>query len=387
MSEPIIQTAKKRSLIDRLAFNYFIKMVKSHATQADDEYHILNDNEVKSLEKIRRWALVWSATLGVLGVLVLYLPIHLMPWLFPDTLINLPWWGPTKVPIVSTIYSIVLVVVEIYYLTIVSLQAVHKMAKVCGFPNAQDPDYQKHLEGLYSIGMERKSTEMAKYGINPMAGLNKYYLMLIVVINRLKGTITNLLIKLLLKRLLGRVMLRLWINLAGIPVYAFWNAWATSSVLKEAKVRIMAPNMVIQLTDQLYELLKDDEEFKDFLFDALQFIAVIKRQFHHNHYFLVEKLITKFDIETKDQKILEREELINKLNNLNSDAREGIAKLFLFGMIIDGKLSLKEKKTLQQLQKQGLVTFDWSTLKSWERSFVSGQGLDELLSNRVLQDA
>lgn len=387
MSQPIIESAKKRSLIDRLAFNYFIKMVKKYAAEAEDEYHLLNDKEVKAIHKIRQWALIWSAVLGVLGVLVLYLPIHFFPWLFPDTLINLPWLGLTKVPIISTIYSIVLVVIEIYYLTIVSLQAVHKMAKVCGFPNANDPDYEKHLEGLYSIGMERESTEMAKYGINPMAGLNKYYLMLIVVVNRLKGTITNLLIKLLLKRLLGRVMLRLWINLAGIPVYAFWNAWATNSVIKEAKVRIMAPNMVIRLTDQLYEILKDDEEFKDFLFDALQFIAVIKRKFHHNHYFLVEKLILKFDIETKDQQTLAQEELIAKLNSINSEAREGIAKLFLFGMIIDGKLSLKEKKTLQELQKRGLVTFDWSILKRWEHSFVNGQGLDELLESRVLQKA
>ncbi|WP_045113963.1 LBF_2804 family protein [Microscilla marina] len=387
MSQPTSENAKQRSLIDRVAFNYFIKMVKKQSVQAEDDYHILNDKEVKAIHQIRRWALAWSAALGVLGVLVLYLPIHFFPALFPSISMNLPWWGPAKVPVVSTIYSIVLVVIEVYFLTIVSLQAVHKMAKVCGFPNIDDPDYEKHLEGLYSIGMERESTEMANYGINPMAGLNKYYLMLVVVINRLKGTITNLLIKLLLKHLLGRVMLRLWINLAGIPVYAFWNAWATNTVLKEAKVRIMAPNMVIQLTDQLYELLKDDEEFKDFLFDALQFIAVIKRKFHHNHYFLVEKLILKFDIETKDQKALGRAQLIDRVNSINPEAREGIAKLFLFGMIIDGKLSLKEKKTLQELQQQGLITFDWATLKSWERSFVNGQGLEELLASKVLQNA
>lgn len=385
MSQPIINT-KKRSLVDRLAFNYFIRMVKGHPKEAEDAYHILNDNEVKAIHRIRTWALAWSAALGILGVLILYLPIFYLPGWFPDTVMNLPWLGTTKVPIITTVYGVLLVVIEIYYLTIISLQAVHKMAMVCGFPDPADPDYQKHLEGLYSIGMERESKEMAKYGINPLAGLNKLYLMIVVLLHRMKGTITNLLIKLILKRLLGRVVLRIWINLIGMPVYAFWNAWATNAVIKEAKVRIMAPNLVIRLTNQLHEILKDDAEFKDFLYDALQFIAVIKRKFHHNHYFLVEKLIKKFDIETKEQKALEKDALLDKVRKINPDAREGIAKLLLFGMIIDGKLSLKEKRTLQELQKLNLITFDWQTLKSWERSFVNGQGLDELLSTKVLQD-
>lgn len=385
MSQTIINTTKKRSPIDRLAFNYFIKMVKKQAGTAQDEYHILNENEVQAIRRIRNWALAWSAGLGILGVVVLYLPFYFMRSIFPDTAMHLPFLGHMKLPIIFTVYSTILVVVELYYLTIINLKAVHKMAKVCGFPNTNDPDYEKHLEGLYSIGMERESKEMSKYGINPLAGMNRYYLIVIVLLNRLKGTITNLLIKLIFKRLLGRIVLRIWIDLLGMPVYAFWNALAAHKVINEAKVRIMAPNLINQLTNQLHEELKDDEEFKDFLYDALQFIAVIKRKFHHNHYLLVEKLITKFDIQTKEEKALEKDELLDKVRNINSDAREGIAKLFLFGMIIDGKLSLKEKRTLEELQKLQLITFHWETLKSWEQSFFNGQGLDELLSTKVLQ--
>ena len=389
MSQSVINTSgKKRSFIDRLAFNYFIKMVKEQSGNAEDEFHILNENEVKSIQQIRNWALGWSIALGVLGVLMLYIPYHLwQKTLFPETTLHLPWVGTQNLPIIFTIYSTILVVIELYYLTIVNLQAVHKMAKVCGFPQKDDPDYEKHLEGLYSIGMERESKEMQKYGINPLAGINKYYLMLVVILNRLKGTITNLLIKLIFKRLLGRIVLRVYIDLLGMPVYAFWNALAAHKVLREAKVRIMAPNLIKQLTNNLYEDLSHDEEFKDFLYDALQLIAVVKRTFHHNHYLLVEKLITKFDIPIKEEQaeMLKKDELLEKVKGINGEAREGIAKLCIFGMMIDGSLSKKERELLDELQSLDLIEYDWQTLKKWEQSFVSGQGLNEFFGQQLLK--
>ncbi|OJJ22403.1 hypothetical protein BKI52_06900 [marine bacterium AO1-C] len=388
MSQSVINTSpKKRSFIDRLAFNYFIKMVKEQSGNAEDDFHILNENEVKSIHQIRRWALGWSAILGVLGVVVLYIPLYAWPTLFPKTTIHFPWIGTQKVPIIFTIYSTILVVIELYYLTIVNLQAVHKMAKVCGFPQKDDPDYEKHLEGLYSIGMERESTEMQKYGINPLAGINKYYLMLVLILNRLKGTITNLLVKLVFKRLLGRIVLRVYIDLLGMPVYAFWNALAAHKVLREAKVRIMAPNLINQLTNNLYEDLEHDEEFKDFLYDALQLIAVVKRTFHHNHYLLVEKLITKFDIPIKEEQaeMLKKDALLEKVKGINGEAREGIAKLCIFGMMIDGSLSRKERDLLDELQNLGLIEYEWQTLKKWEQSFVNGQGLDEFFGQQLLK--
>ena len=389
MSQSAINTSsKKRSFIDRLAFNYFIKMVKEQAVEAEDEFHILNEKEVKSIQQIRTWALGWSAALGVLGVVVLYIPYHL--WkatLFPDTTMTLPWVGEQKLPIIFTIYSTILVVIELYYLTIVNLQAVHKMAKVCGFPQKDDPDYEKHLEGLYSIGMERDSKEMQKYGINPLAGINKYYLMIVVLLNRLKGTITNLVVKLIFKRLLGRIVLRVYIDLLGMPVYAFWNALAAHKVLREAKIRIMAPNLINQLTNQLYDELKHDEQFKDFLYDALQLIAVVKRTFHHNHYLLVEKLITKFDIPIKEEQaeMLKKDALLDKVKSINAEAREGIAKLCIFGMMIDGSLSNKERDLLDELQNLDLIKYEWKTLKKWEQSFVNGQGLDEFFGQQILK--
>lgn len=379
-------TNHQKSWIDYFAVNYFNKLIRfKHKTESSpDSFHLLDDKEIEAIKKIKFWAMFKAAACGIFGVIFLYLPYYFFPYLFPDTFVELPWFGLTPLPLVFTVYGMLLIIPELYALTVINLQAVYKIAKVCGFPNQNDPDYEKHLKGLYHIGTEQQSKEMSAYGINPFEGWSKSFLVMVIWSNRLKGAVTNVVTKFFLSRVLGRILLRYFIDMIGIVVYAFWNARATYIVIREAKVRIMAPFLIEELTEDLYEDFQADEGFRDFLHNILQLIAVVKRKYHHNHYLLVEKLIKQFDLDYQHITVLPREKIIEQAQKLKPQTQEGVAKLLIFGMLIDGHMSKKEKKVLEQIQQTYPLNYTWKDLKKWETSFYTGQGLDELFAAKIL---
>lgn len=368
------------------ALTYFNKLVnqKHQSENEPNSFHLLDDKEIKAIRKIKFWAMLKAACCGILGVFVLYMPYYLFPSFFPDTYINIPWFGSIPIPLVFSIYGMLLIIPELYMLTIINLNAVYKIAKVCGYPSKSDPHYEKHLKDLYHVGMNQQSKEMALYGINPFAGWSKSYILIVVWLNRLKGVITNVLGKFILSRVLGRIILRYFIDMLGIVVYAFWNARATYHIIREAKVRIMAPFLIQKITDVLYEDFKADEGFREFLHNVLQLIAVVKRKYHHNHYLLVEELIEQFELNYQNKKVLTKQKILELAQNLKPKTQEGVAKLLIFGMLIDGHLSRKERKILEELKESYPISYDWQNLKKWEASFFNGEGLDELFQAKIL---
>ena len=375
---------KQRTLLhEKYAFRYFQRLNRKRVEQADD-YHTLNELEIKSIAATRKKSLFLAALFGTLGVLLLYLPLYFFPNFFWQIQMDLPYLGTMPIPVGFGIYGTVLAVAEITALVLLNLRTVYKVAYICGFPNIDDPNYEKHIQTLFEVGLEKPNKEILMFGINPLAGLSKLNIFFFTFFNLLKATLSNVLVKMFLARVLGRFALRAYIDLIGIPIFAFWNMYTTNRVIREAKVRIMAPNMIEHLNDKLYIALKDNEDFKRTLYDALQFIAVTKRTFHHNHFLLVDKLIHVFSIEIKKQKPLSRVELIHRVEMLDDDAKQGLARLLIFGMLIDGRLSIREKSVLDELSRQGLIHINFATLKAWEKSFIEGRGLNQLLETKIV---
>lgn len=375
---------KPKSLLhEKYAFRYFKKLTRKRAPEVD-EYHILNDDEVKIIQYIRRNTLFFAGLFGSLGIISLYIPYYLCPEIFWVVTVNIPGMAQIPIPIVFTIYGLVLAILEIAALVVLNLRTVHQIAFVCGFPSREDPDYEKHIETLFEVSLEKPNKQILIFGIDPLAGLSKFNIILFTTFNLLKASLSNVLIKMVLARVFGRYMLRAYIDLIGIPVFAFWNMYAANRVIREAKVRIMAPNMIRHLSYTLHKKLHEDDHFKSTLYDALQFIAVTKRNFHHNHFLLVESLIQVFEFELKKQAPLSREELIKKAESLNENAKQGLARLLIFGIMIDGNLSYREKIVLEELHREGLIRIDFKTLKVWEKSFLEGRGLNELLEAKII---
>ncbi len=377
-----MKTEQKYTYIERIAFRYLLKL-KDAPTRREDELHILSEKEIKQIRTEVITTLFWAAVFGVLGVLLLYIPQKIWPALFPNFTAELPWLGEVGVPVISIIYGLILVYIELYALTAINLRAVFKIARICGFPEKNDGYFEKHIEALMRVGMEKEDKLPFTYGLDPLQGASKISVFLFFIINRLKATISNYVAKLILRRFLGRYALREYIDLIGIPIFGFWNAMASYQVIQETKTRIMAPNLIKHLCRMHYERYHNNIGYRNMIYDALQFIAVSKRKYHQNHFLLAESILNTFGIPAKENHDID-DYFLDRLSQSTTEVRTGICQLILLGFVVDGVFSLNERSAVNAMKDRFLIRFGTKDVAKMKRSFLSGRGLDELLKYPVL---
>lgn len=381
---------EKKLFHEQWAFKYFLKLRSSRnweeQTTQEQRYHILNAEEQHAIGRVERKALFWAAAYGVLGVLVLYLPYYFFPGLFPRSTFYIGEEAFT-LGLVFMVYGFVLVAIELAALSLLNLWAVHRIADICQFPPPKDPRYEEYLEALFIVGMEKQSKKLLHFGINPLAGISKVQLMLYTALFLFKATISNLLLKIIVRRLSGRLVIRVYVDLIGIPVFAFWNAYATALVVKEAKVRIMAPTLIQEMSHYLQQYVSPEEDFRKLIYNTLQMVAIFKRNFHYNHYLLANTLIVDFQVAKEQYQTLDKISFLMQLRKLEGSAKEGFAKLFVFGILIDGHISLQEARVLRQLYQDGTLLISPRQVKLWTKEFLRGKGLDAFFAHRFTQES
>ena len=74
-------------------------------------------------------------------------------------------------------------------LTLLNIVGVHEIAVATGFLTADTKPGR--MPDLLSIGLERKTTEVTRYGIDPFEGLHPWMLFLFNLVLRLKGWLAN----------------------------------------------------------------------------------------------------------------------------------------------------------------------------------------------------
>ena len=345
-------------------------------SSGDNREHVLTPEEAKALKSIQFWAMLKAAIAGALGVLILYVPKYI--WeedLFPVSDVWIPFYNDyIKVDAVFLLYSLVLVVLEIAYLTYNNIHTVKKIAHACNYPQLEDPFYEVNMRSIIAVGLEKNVKAQSQIGINPFAGLSKWQVLTFTVLNLAKAAMTNFVFKLLVKRILGRYAIRILVDLAGIPVYAFWNAYAARYVVKETRVRIMANPIIKDFATTLKEEQKDNQEFLDELYYMLDFVAITKRKFHANHYMLALVVLDEFGI-TPDPNHEYDEAFLERMKTQASPLTiQGFSKINLMGMALDGTISKKEQFKIKDWREDGIYIYTLEETKKTTHEFFSGAG-------------
>ena len=184
-----------------------------------------------------------AATLAVLGFLGYYLPVYAAPQLLPRghraaaaPRRRCACRGASSCGRSCSRRS------SSSLLTLLNIVGVHEIAVATGFLTPETkPD---RMPALLSIGLERKTTEVTRYGIDPFEGLHPWMLFLFNLVLRLKGWLANQAVRYLVRLLLGRYAVRALLDFAGVPLYMAINAYAAHAVLREAKVVLMGPEAI-----------------------------------------------------------------------------------------------------------------------------------------------
>ncbi|MBT8145637.1 MAG: hypothetical protein KJN90_02225 [Gammaproteobacteria bacterium] len=372
-----MEKTKRQGFWEKIAH---ANITRATAFQDADELFVLTDIEAAQLSNIRMRVFIQAGLVGTLGVLFLYVPFHLFGGsLFPVQDFVVPVLN-REISIRPNFlaYSGLLVILEIWYLTYVNIKAVSAISRVCGHPNPADRYYQENLDALIAVGIEKKDKQLDSLGIDPFNNLSKIWLAVFYVLTKMKAALSNVAFTFLVKRLMGRFALRQFVDFAGIPIYAFWNIWAANRVMHETRVRAMAPPLILKCVEALYAEQQDNVEFKAHIYDMLQLISESKRSYHYNHFLLSVVLLNKFDIELQENPDF-APDFMSTIAHLSEQTREGFNKLFVFGIMIDGKISYREKRFLRRLYKLGVIPHPEKKVLEWSHDYFKGKGIDEFL--------
>lgn len=361
----------------RRLYSRFYRLLPVSRIDVDDRLYLLDEGESAAIRRRERIAVWLSAAAGALGVILLYAPFYLFPSLFPTTRFEI-MGREFELPLVFYVYSALLVAVEIVFLTLLNIWCAHQVAVATGFLNHRNKDAPEKRNLLLDIGLEKKDKRVLSYGIDPLLGLNRKWLLLWNLFFILKATLTNILFRFLVQRVLGRQLVKAVQDFIGIPVFAFWNAFGTRTILRETRVVIMGQNLIEEFLagvqrDGLWK--KGDRAL---ISDTMQYIAVSKRDFHQNHYLLTRNLFELLDMSARESG-WDEDGYLRRLRSADPEDRRRAVNLILLGFILDGRISRRESLRIRSLHGMGLIPFDEYRMVEYASGFLDGRGVDGLL--------
>jgi len=77
---------------------------------------------------------------------------------------------------------------------------------------------------------------------------------------------------------------------------------------------------------------------------------------------------------------------IKKVKDLPNDLQEAVSKLLVFGIMIDGNLSVVERRTLLRLKNDGVLPYEISQVNGWSKSYFNGNGLEEFFNYKAWKE-
>ncbi|MFN8353081.1 MAG: hypothetical protein U0Y10_01430 [Spirosomataceae bacterium] len=358
-------------------FSLIFKKLPIRHTAADADLHLLNTQEIRSVRQHEKAAIILAAVIGMNGVLLLYLPQYWHPDWFPISHFKVLGFV-LDISIGATIYGVLLSSIEVYLLYILNLYCAHEIAVVTGFIDKDSINDVSKTNTLLDISLEKKNKDILRYGIDPYQGLSKQAIFLMGALFSLKAALSNVAVKLLLSRLLGRYAVREVLDLAGIPIFAFWNAVAVRVVLREARVVIMGQNLIERLLQRIPADLHLSETDHELLYDTLQFIAISKRDYHRNHYYLTYRILEQYQIAPKQKHVLS-DDYFDHLHQAPPAVANLCKMLILTGFMLDGSLSTRERNRLQLLHRRQVLDETFAQLRKWTHNFFNGKGIEPLM--------
>lgn len=358
---------KKKGFVVKLGEKYIHSNTK--AIQTETQPYILTEDQKKQLRKVSTETYFWAATIGVIAVLVVVLPHQIFPNLFGIQKFTL-FGTKIEFELYYTLFGILMLFPEIWALNYINLRVVKKICLICKYPSTERHDFEEQVSLLTEAGLEIPAKHFAIFEIDPYVGLSKFSYYSIFILTKLKATLSNIVVKLLVKRFLGRYALRIVTDLAGIPIFAFWNAWASRSVIKETRMRVMANAATADFLEEI--TIEDLKSVEDKIGLVFHYIAQKKRAYNFAMYAYIKEIMHLLPtIPLKITHEVDMEELFT--GSVEKD--RFISKMLVFGLIIDGHLSLKEKLILKQLAEHDWFPYTIEALDDAVEGYCQGKGL------------
>lgn len=362
------------SRLERLGAQYLAQLAAKNKAVAQDELHILNENERRELRRIERGAVARAATAGALSGLVCAIPAIVMSSPPPHAHIadHARYYG------ILVAVIIVASVAEIAFLYWDGLRAVHQLAHAAGM-DLSDPTLANEptsaLWALARAALESPNPPNAVPGVDPLREASKLRVFIASTLYKLKVAISGVLAKILVRRLLGRAATRAVLELLAVPVTALWDALVCWLIVREARLRVLGPSAAIEFSGFLLGSSESlSLEVRECSVRAIGAAAVRSEDLHPNLVALLAAVKKQVKLEAVES-IDDTPRFLKQLAALKPEEQTTVLRVLAAASIIDGRLARDEQTLLEQAWQQCGRTYARKTIERLRKNFVSGDAI------------
>ena len=123
------------------------------------------------------------------------------------------------------------------------LKYTSQIAAIYGF---NSDNKETETKELVKIALNKDKKRYSEIGTEGFQNASKPGLFFIRIMFPAKVFLSNFVFKIIIKRVIGRLAIREIVDLAEIPVYAFWNAYAYSQIIRKTDMRMKASQMILK---------------------------------------------------------------------------------------------------------------------------------------------
>jgi len=356
-------------------YSAFYKAIPLRLINHDGHIHLISEEESIKIKRTERLAITLSGIIGAVMVFILIYPTHYIDIFLQVNQFQIPYINQTiEIPVLSTIYGIFLIIVEIFLLTLLDIYSTFQIALALGYVNQnnkKDKDIERTIIHFNKI---IQSQEIHELGLFPYLGLSKVYVTIVNIFFKLKATLSNYFMRYIIGKLMGRYATRMVLDLAGAPIFAFWNAWATRSIIQQTRIMLVGRAYIDILRRTIIKFRPLNNQEKELTYDLLQFIVTSKRDYHRNHFLLSEMVINEMNI-TKEKIHIISDNFLTDYKHAATDLKELLDKILILGFMLDGHLSYREITRLNKLINHDIIKISQEEIKSLLKDFHYGREL------------
>ena len=331
--------------LPKLAVSYIFKGLDSISPVES------KDERIRMLKRVEFYSVVEAGALGLLsGLSMLFVTI--LVYSYSGTILSDTFWESTLILAIIIALGIVITMIELTIMYFLSLRNARMIASLNDQSTSVEDVDEQVMIALVNAGLQTPNISSDFFGINPRKHMSRWKIAVAALFLKTKVSGSRAIVKMMWKRfairVLGRTVSRGALELASLPVFAFWNMLVMRSTIREIRIRSEMPLR----EDELLKFINADSfNTTKLSLDAIEEHIFCHGDVHPN----VERIFKQLHVDsggfpnnqTERQRLSER-----NFNVFSQEEIELVIRTLLVTMAVDPRPRRQQKKLFKALQER-----------------------------------
>ncbi len=306
------------------------------------------DERIRMLKRVEFYSVVEAGALGLLSGLILLL-VTIWVDSYRGMMFENTFWDGIAILGIIIAFGVVITMAELTVMYFLSLRNARMIASLNEQSTSSEDIDEQVMVALVNAGLQTPNNTGEFFGIEPRKHISRWQVVFAAIFLKTKVSGSRAIIKMMWKRFairtFGRTVSRGALELASLPVFAFWNMWVMRSTIRELRMRSEMP---LREDELVTYISKDSNDSSDLCLDTIEEHIFCLGDVHPN----VERLFKHIYEDnnnqswesTTEQRFAER-----PFNQYSQSQLHLAIRTLLVTMAIDPRSRRKQNKLLKQL--------------------------------------